>query len=780
MSHGHHSIPGGDPDDGLRASFAGAQRHARAILVGAALVVAILVLTPEIAPRSGEFTRVQLAHGRLLEIADVDDPAQPDARIVVLEDVPDGPRAGDVVEGFLQGPSGLESRPDFVVGDEVILNISTDPDFGFIAVSDRYRVPTLAALLAVFAVAVTVVGGWRGVRSLIALALTLVVIVRLVVPLILAGWDPGWVAIVAATGVTVATVILTEGLRRPAIAAVLGTAISLTLVDVLTAVFDAIARFSPLRGSEEAGYLLHLGGTEVDLGGLVMAAVIFGALGVLDDVTMTQSATIDELHDADPRTARVDLAGRAMNVGRSHIAATVNTLVLAYVGSLPLIILFAAGGQDPLLIASGEVIAVEVVRALVGSIGIVAAVPITTAIAVALIGRSPAVHHRSGPRTSSTGMGLGLDISRTMRREERGHGRSIARMERPQERRERDAFADPLLCVSRGELHRVVTSRQDRHVDRPIARVPQGAHGRERILGRDVQIVAPMEDEGWDVDGRELRGRRMLDVVGEVRQVPLERAAVVSDPKAGQSAGIQRRDRRPMEERGHVLVPRLRPEPLARRLVAVIQRARTRPIEVDQVTDGAVQRPLEDDHRGPCAVPHQATDDIRAGTLPDHRERAVDIRSALEPPPGRHRVRDLLLARGPLAAAQPTASSIEAHGGEAGVEQGVGQDAIHAVWGDVRTMSRVGVAVAEVRERAADQKDPRCRVTGRDRERSRQTGAVGLDDRIDHGHGRAVRSRTSVEKVELTLGLDIAASRDSITRSRLDSICRTAISCARC
>jgi uncharacterized membrane protein len=82
------------------------------------------------------------------------------------------------------------------------------------------------------------------------------------------------------------------------------------------------------------------------------------------------------------------LARRSMNVGRSHIAATVNTLVLAYVGaSLPLIVLFAAGRQDPLLIASQEIVAVEVVRAMVGSIGIVAAVPLTTAVAAMLVER---------------------------------------------------------------------------------------------------------------------------------------------------------------------------------------------------------------------------------------------------------------------------------------------------------------------------------------------------------------------------------------------------------
>jgi uncharacterized membrane protein len=116
--------------------------------------------------------------------------------------------------------------------------------------------------------------------------------------------------------------------------------------------------------------------------------VIFGALGILDDVTVTQAATVHELYEADPRVTRPALFWRAMNVGRSHIAATVNTLALAYVGaSLPLIVLFNAGGQDPLLTASGEIVAVQIVKAVVGSIGIVAAVPATTAMAVLLVGR---------------------------------------------------------------------------------------------------------------------------------------------------------------------------------------------------------------------------------------------------------------------------------------------------------------------------------------------------------------------------------------------------------
>ena len=374
----------------VTAPFAGLRRHARAIVVGLGLVAAIIWLFPDVTPRSAELPPVRLVHGLILEWLPASDPGQPDTRIKVLKGIPGGPHTGDVIDGFLQGPNGLEAHPDFNVGEEVVVDISTDPgsDASFAAVNDRYRVPTLAALLGLFALAVTLVGGWRGVRSLIALALTFAVILRIVIPLILAGWDPALVAIVTASGVTVATFLITEGIRAQTFAAIAGTAISVGLVALLAVIFDALARFSPLGGSEDAGYLVSLGGTSVDVAGLVLAAVIFGALGVLDDVTVTQASTVQELFETDPGASRVRLAGRAMNVGRSHIAATVNTLVLAYVGaSLPLLVLFAAGRQDPLLIASGEVVAVEIVRSLVGSIGIVAAVPVTTAVAVLMVGR---------------------------------------------------------------------------------------------------------------------------------------------------------------------------------------------------------------------------------------------------------------------------------------------------------------------------------------------------------------------------------------------------------
>jgi uncharacterized membrane protein len=375
-----------DVADPREQAFSGLRRNARALLVGFALLVGVLVFVPDVTPRTPAVESVLLVHGRIVDVQPGENPSQPNARVEVIDGVPGGPAAGDFVEGFVQGST--QAAPDYRVGDDVIVEVSNDPEVGFVAIADRYRVPTLAVLLGLFAAAVVIVGGWRGVRSLIALALTLAVVVRIVIPLILAGWDPAWVAILAATSVTAVTFLLTEGARRSTLAAAAATAISLVLVAALATLFDALSRFTPLRGSEDTAYLISLGGTTIDLGGVVLAAIIFGALGVLDDVTITQAATVQELHEADPGAGRATVAARAMNVGRSHISATVNTLVLAYVGaSLPLLILFVAGGQDPALISSEEVVAVEVVRALTGSIGIVAAVPVTTAIAVAMIGR---------------------------------------------------------------------------------------------------------------------------------------------------------------------------------------------------------------------------------------------------------------------------------------------------------------------------------------------------------------------------------------------------------
>jgi uncharacterized membrane protein len=372
-------------DTDAATPFEGLRRNARAILGGLVILVA-LALVPDLTPPSSLPPQVVLAHGRIVELLETGgEPGAPDARVLIV----DGPDAGDILDAALQGPAGQQEVPDYELGDEVVVNISQQGQEGeFVAVADRFRVPTLAMLVGLFGLAVTLVGGWRGVRSLLALTLTLAVVIRVVVPLLLAGWDPVPLAVASATLVTLATFLLTEGARPTTLAAAAGTFLSLALIALLAVGFNALAEFTELQGSGDLVYLQTVGRPDLDLGGLLLAAVIFGALGILDDVTVTQAATVHELYEADPTAGRLELFRRAMNVGRSHIAATVNTLALAYVGaSLPLIVLFNAGQQDPFLTVSGEIVAVAVVKALVGSIGIAAAVPATTAMSVLLVGR---------------------------------------------------------------------------------------------------------------------------------------------------------------------------------------------------------------------------------------------------------------------------------------------------------------------------------------------------------------------------------------------------------
>jgi len=368
--------------DELYVPFAGLRRNARALFAGGLLLVALWLL-PDLMPAPTGPSTIELAHGRIETLLPDADEGAPNVRVEIL----DGPRAGTTLDGYAEGPSGAEDLPTYSPGDEVIVTISPGEPVPLVAVSDRWRAPALAAILGLFAAAVTLVGGWRGVRSLIALALTLGVVVRMVVPLILAGWSPVLVAVAAGSLVTLATILLTEGVRATTFAAVAGTFAALVLTALLALAGNALAAFTTLQGQEAASFLQSTGRGGLDIAGLLLAGVIFGALGVLDDVTVTQAATVEELAAADPTASPARLFERGMNVGRSHIAATVNTLVLAYVGaSLPLLVLFAAGRQDPLLIASGENVAVEIVRSLVGSIGIVAAVPFTTAVS-ALVAR---------------------------------------------------------------------------------------------------------------------------------------------------------------------------------------------------------------------------------------------------------------------------------------------------------------------------------------------------------------------------------------------------------
>jgi len=278
----------------------------------------------------------------------------------------------------------------FRAGQRVRLAVAEQPGQPpYYNIQDLERGRPLLVLAALFVVAVVAFGRWQGVRSLIGLGLSFVVIVSFVVPAILRGHSPVLVAVTGAMAIMLVSLYLSHGVSRKTTAAVVGTALALGLTAVLAIGFVGAASLTGLASEEAQSANFAVGG--LSLRGLLLAGIIIGGLGVLDDVTMSQASLVAELHQANPTAGMAALVARALRVGRDHIAATVNTLFLAYAGAaLPLLILFVTGQDSLGTVATTEIVAVEVVRALCGSVGLIAAVPLTTVLAALVATEEPA------------------------------------------------------------------------------------------------------------------------------------------------------------------------------------------------------------------------------------------------------------------------------------------------------------------------------------------------------------------------------------------------------
>ncbi|NCG38830.1 MAG: YibE/F family protein [Actinobacteria bacterium] len=303
--------------------------------------------------------------------------------------VHEGPEAGAVVALPEINLRFDYSIPDLAVGDRVILGYEDSTNFYFYADQDRRA--SLAWLAGLFAVVVIALGRFRGVLALLAMAATLVILVAFVAASVLDGNDPLLVAVVAASAIAFISLYLTHGFTPTTTVALAGTLAALGLTLGLSWMFFELAAFTGLA-TEEA-LILPFIAENLDVSAVLLGGAVIGALGALDDVTVTQVATVAELRHHSPHLPTSELFASGIRVGRDHIASTVNTLLLAYAGaSMPLILLFAVSDQRLVMVANSEVIAVEIVRTLCGSIGLVAAVPITTALAAAVLRPSMAGH----------------------------------------------------------------------------------------------------------------------------------------------------------------------------------------------------------------------------------------------------------------------------------------------------------------------------------------------------------------------------------------------------
>jgi len=274
----------------------------------------------------------------------------------------------------------------FTPGDEIFVTVGKSPEGALqLYYVDYVRSWPMLLLVLVFILATLFMARWKGLGSLVALAISMVMIIGYIIPHILLGEDPVKVSLIGSMILLTVTLYLTYGWNLKTHASVLSMILSLLFTGLLTVLFVSLTRLTGY-GDENALYLIQYSSVTIDPRGLLLGGMIIGALGVLDDLVTSQSAAVVEIHDANPSLGFRRTLEKAMRIGQDHVAATVNTLVLAYTGaSLPLLLLFTLGNGNYGFLINSEFLAEEIVRTLVGSLGLIAAVPVSTLVATLLI-----------------------------------------------------------------------------------------------------------------------------------------------------------------------------------------------------------------------------------------------------------------------------------------------------------------------------------------------------------------------------------------------------------
>jgi len=277
-------------------------------------------------------------------------------------------------------------------GDKVLVSYSQGLDGSDIYYTvDFIRRDKLYWLAAIFCLVIFITARWRGLRAILGLGFSFLIIFKFVIPRILDGANPLLVSLFFSAIIILVSTYLVYGLNKKSSVAILGTLAGITIVGVLSVVFTELTRLAGFA-QEETLFLATFMGESLNLKGLLLAGFMIGALGVLDDITVSQVSAVQELTKANPDLSRFEIYKRAMKIGIDHVASMVNTLFLAYAGaSFPLLLLFVFK-QPPFetfnQVMNNEVIATEIVRTLVGSIGLALVVPITTFLAAYFYKRS--------------------------------------------------------------------------------------------------------------------------------------------------------------------------------------------------------------------------------------------------------------------------------------------------------------------------------------------------------------------------------------------------------
>ena len=338
-------------------------------------VLTLLSLTPSFAqPATPTQTQVGYLEGRILSVDEQTRFAQ--VRLSSGEVV-----SADMGQPLPEAISLPSDLPDFGVGERVEIYYAPGPDgTRQYVVSDWVRRPALYWLVALFLGVSVVVARGKGLRAFLATATSLAIVIGFVVPSILGGWNPMLVSLLGVGGILILAIYFVHGLSWSTTAALIGTFAAVLATMGLGIFFTEAAHLTGF-GSDEAAFISY-GASQVDLKGLLLAGLLIGALGALTDITIVQASVIRELAHVNPSFSPGELYRRGMNVGLDHIGSLVNTLVLAYTGAaLPLLVLLTLSDFTLLRALNLELVASEVVHTLVGSVGLILAVPFTTLIA---------------------------------------------------------------------------------------------------------------------------------------------------------------------------------------------------------------------------------------------------------------------------------------------------------------------------------------------------------------------------------------------------------------
>lgn len=297
----------------------------------------------------------------------------------------------------------------FLENDRVVLNVGDhffgtylDTENGRIySVRDPDRRGLLAIAVGLFVLSTVVVGRLTGARSLVSLGFSVAAILFVLLPLLASGVNPLVVALGASMAILAVAMAMTHGISRMTIAAFAASTVTVVGALLVGEFFVRAARIAGFASDEAAILNLTTGGT-LNMEGLLLGAIIIGVLGIIDDLTITQGATVSALRTANPSLSARELYRRAMAVGREHLGAVVNTLVLAYAGgALPLLLLFSLSPSSPLTLINSDVMAIEIIRASVGGIALALALPLSTWLSVWMgvgFGKSGAGEHVSHGR----------------------------------------------------------------------------------------------------------------------------------------------------------------------------------------------------------------------------------------------------------------------------------------------------------------------------------------------------------------------------------------------